>query len=91
MESRLVGLLSASNADRPHIQRITVRVHDEVASYLSNRKRKEITRMEEAGEIQVAVHAVQNVSPEYLEFTCYDYNNEVKLMPHEETRPPRRR
>src|SRR5881227_1204858 len=50
-------------AHRPHIQRINVRVHEEVANYLSNRKRKEITKLEETGEIQVTIHPSQNVSP----------------------------
>src|SRR5262249_229915 len=77
-------------AHRPHIQRINVKVHEEDANYVNNRKRKEVTRLEETGEIQVSIHGTQNVSPEFLEFTCYDNNNEVKLMPYEETKPRRR-
>src|SRR5205085_3335535 len=39
-------------AHRQHISRIQVRVQQEVANYLLNRKRKEIARLEETGNIQ---------------------------------------
>jgi ribonuclease E len=79
-------------AHREGVQRINVRVHEEVAHYLLNRKRKEVARLEETGNIQVNVNGVPGVSPELLEFTCLDSNNnEVKFMPYEETRMPRRR
>ena len=42
-------------AHREHISRIEVRVHDDVANYLLNRKRKEIAQLEEAGEKQVPI------------------------------------
>jgi ribonuclease E len=79
-------------AHREGVQRINVRVHEEVAHYLLNRKRKEVARLEEAGSIQVNVNGVPGASPELLEFTCLDNNNnEVKFLPYEETRMPRRR
>jgi ribonuclease E len=68
-----------------------VRVHDDLAAYLLNRKRKEISQLEEAGTIQVSVHGALGVSPEFLEFSCYDNtDNEVKFLPLEETKPRRR-
>ena len=81
-------------AHRQQIERIVVRVQDEVARYLLNRKRKEISKLEEAGSAEVTVHSVPEVSPEFLELTCFDSNgNEVKFTPYEEApRPqPRRR
>ena len=36
--------------NREHIHRIDIRVHDEVAQYLLNRKRKEIVALEEHGQ-----------------------------------------
>jgi ribonuclease E len=79
-------------AHREAVQRIQVRVAEDVANYLLNRKRKEITRLEEAGEIQVNVAGVTGAAPEMLDLVCYDKNNnEVKFMPYEESRPPRRR
>jgi len=78
-------------AHRPTIHRVQIRVAEEVASYLLNKKRREIARLEEAGEIQVAIAGLFGVSPETLEFTCYDNNNnEVKFLPTEEVRVRRR-
>jgi ribonuclease E len=78
-------------AHQSGVQRIQVRVADDVAHYLLNRKRREISRLEEAGEIQVNVTGVAGVSPEMLEFVCYDKNNnEVKFLPYEDSRPRRR-
>jgi ribonuclease E len=78
-------------AHRPTIHRVQIRVAEEVANYLLNKKRREIARLEEAGEIQVSIASLFGVSPETLEFTCYDNNNnEVKFLPTEEVRVRRR-
>jgi ribonuclease E len=78
-------------AHRGNIARMGVRVHDEVANYLLNRKRKEITQLEESGNMQVSVSGIPGVSPELLEFSCFDNNNnEVKIVPLIEA-PGRRR
>lgn len=80
-------------AHRNHMQRIEVRVHDEVAQYLLNRKRKEIAHLEEQSEKPILVRGVTGVSPEHLEFLCYDnHDNEVRFTAFEEPRSaPRRR
>src|SRR5262249_50382480 len=79
-------------AHRENIQRIQVSVHDEVANYLLNRKRKEITQLEESGNMQVTVSGSDGVSPELLEFVCFDNNNnEVKFLPVIEPRARRGR
>ena len=73
------------------IHRIQVRVAEDVANYLLNKKRKEISRLEETGEIQVHVTGALGVSPETLEFVCLDNNNnEVKFLNYEEVKPRRR-
>jgi ribonuclease E len=78
-------------AHRENINRIQVRVQDDVASYLLNRKRQEINRLEEGGDLQVTITSATGVSPEMLEFVCYDNNNnEVKFLPHEEARQRKR-
>jgi ribonuclease E len=78
-------------AHREHVLRIEIRVHDAVATYLLNRKRKDISNLEESGGIQVIITGATGVSPELLEFVCFDKNNnEVKCLPYEETRPRRR-
>ncbi len=78
-------------AHQKSISRIHARVHDDVANYLLNRKRKEITRLEEAGNIQVTITGAAAVSPEMLEFVCYDNNNnEVKFLPYDDNKQRRR-
>jgi ribonuclease E len=78
---------------RPQAQRIEIQVHDQVAHYLLNRKRKEIFHLEEQGGKAVAIRGAGTaVAPEHLEFVCYDNNNnELKFLPFEEPRPPARR
>ena len=45
---------------------------------------KIIAKLEEAGDIQVSILGQFGVSPETLEFLCYDNNNnEVKCLPTE--------
>jgi len=80
-------------AYREAISRVEVRVQDEVANYLLNRKRAELTRVEEATGKSILVRGVLAAAPEFLEFLCYDNNShEVKFSPFEEPqRPPQRR
>jgi ribonuclease E len=78
-------------AHREHIHRIQIKVAEDVASYLLNKKRKEITRLEETGDIQVHIAGAAGLSPESLEFVCYDNNNnEIKFLPYDDSRNRRR-
>jgi ribonuclease E len=78
---------------RDNVARITIKVADDVSHYLQNKKRKEIARLEEGGNIQVQIQGELGAPPETLEFVCYDSNNnEVRFHHHhEEQRPARRR
>ena len=79
-------------AHHPNIQRIDIKVHQDVANYLQNRKRKAINQLEESGNTAVYVQGDPVASPELLQFVCYDNNNnEVKFLPAEEPPRPRRR
>jgi len=81
-------------AHREYISRLDVRVQDEVAHYLLNRKRQDIARLEESSGKLIQVRGQANVAPEFMEFMSYDNNgNEVKFLPHDEPppRPSRRR
>jgi ribonuclease E len=79
-------------AHRDHVHHIEVRVADDVANYLLNKKRGEITRLEDAGNIHVQIRGAAGAPPETLDFTCYDNNNnEVKLFPSELPGRPSRR
>lgn len=78
-------------AHRAEIRHISVTVHDDVANYLHNKKRKEVVRLEEAGQVQVTISGKTNLAPETLVFLCYDSNNnEIRFHQVEETRPRRR-
>jgi ribonuclease E len=78
-------------AHRDNVHRIEARVHEDVANYLLNRKRKEIARLEEGGNLQVIITAAIGVSPETLEFVYYDNNNTPhKFTPYDENRLRRR-
>ena len=79
-------------AHRENVQRIEIRVTDEVANYLLNKKRREVSKLEETGNIQVQIVGSPGKPPETLEFVCYDKNNnEVKALPVEEPSPRRYR
>ena len=84
---RLVQLAAC----RESIRRVEVRVTEAVANYLHNRKRKEINQLEDTGRMQVQIVGVLGAPPETLDFFCFDNNdNEVRLFPTDERRPPRR-
>jgi ribonuclease E len=78
-------------AHRDHVHHVEIRVAEDVANYLLNKKRREIVRLEEAGNIQIQIRGSAGAPPETLEFICYDNNNnEVKLFPSELPVRPRR-
>lgn len=59
-------------SQQPHISRVTVRVNDEVASYLNNRKRKDIHQLENEGGMTVQILGSEDLYPEHLELDCRD-------------------
>jgi len=59
-------------AHSPRVNRITVRVNDEVAAYLNNKKRKEIIRIEDDAQITVQILGSEGLYPEHLELDCRD-------------------
>lgn len=59
-------------SQQPKAARVTVRVNDEVASYLNNKKRKEITDLEEEGGMDVQILGSEGLFPEHLEVDCRD-------------------
>ena len=47
-------------------------MNDDVATYLNNRKRREITRLEEEGQMAVQILGSESLYPEHLELDCRD-------------------
>jgi hypothetical protein len=49
---------------------------------LLNKKRREISQLEESGKMQVTVLGAPAAPPETLDLVCYDGNSsEIKLLP----------
>jgi len=63
-------LITCAQTDR--IARITVTVEEEVASYLNNRKRRNLTQLEDEHDLQALVLSREDVSPEYMKIECED-------------------
>jgi ribonuclease E len=65
---------------QPDAARLTVYVADDVATYLANRKRREIAHLESEANVTVVVVGQHNVSPEHLVLECQDASGrEIKL------------
>ena len=65
---RLLMLASQS----PNVSQLLVTVATEVANYINNRKRRELSRLEEEGKITVQVLGAKGVLPEHLNIQCLD-------------------
>jgi len=62
---------------REDVARLNVTVHDEVATWLNNRKRREITQFEDETHIQLHVDGKEDVSPEHLVFEAWDSGGRI--------------
>ena len=70
-------LILASQQDG--IARVTATVSDDVATYLNNKKRRELARLEDDHGIVVQIVGREGVPPEHLLMECYDGNGrEIK-------------
>jgi ribonuclease E len=64
----------------PQVARIAVTVEEEVASYLNNKKRRELVQLEQENNVEVQVISGEGLSPEYLKIDCTDANGrEVRI------------
>ncbi len=59
-----------------HIERVTVRVNDEVAAHLNNKKRRSVMEMEDVGSMSVQILGSEGLYPEHLEMDCRDASGE---------------
>ena len=73
--------LLMTHANREEVARVTVDVHERVAAFLNNRKRRDITHLEEVYEVTINIHALTAVGPEHLQFHCTnETGTEVKIL-----------
>jgi len=63
------------------VARLTVTVADEVATYLNNKKRRELSRLEDENSISVQIFALEGVSPEHLTVECHDLQGRELKIP----------
>ena len=70
-----------TTASRDGITHISVDIHERVASYLNNRKRREIGGIEEQNGISISVNARTDVDPEHLNIRCSDkVGGQIKIL-----------
>jgi ribonuclease E len=75
---RLLALAS----HREEIRRITVSVHPHVATYLGNRKRQQIAKLEAESNLAIQIAFDENAPAEFLKIECHDANgNEIRPFP----------
>ncbi|WP_206107707.1 Rne/Rng family ribonuclease [Paludisphaera rhizosphaerae] len=75
---RIIALAS----HREDVRKIQVTVGSAVATYLNNRKRKAIARIEAETGMSVMINFKEGVAAEHLQIECFDANNgEVRVMP----------
>ena len=60
---------------------VTLKVHEDVAAYLNNRKRKEINGLEESGNMTIQILGSADVYPEHLEIDCNDSAGQAVKVP----------
>jgi ribonuclease E len=80
MSIEVVRMLMLSS-QQPNVARVTVRVNDQVASYLNNKTRKEINQLEQEGGMVVQILGSESVYPEHLAIECRDKDGrELRLL-----------
>jgi ribonuclease E len=68
-------------AMRDDVARLDITVHDDVATWLNNRKRREISQFEDETHIQLHIDGKEGVSPEYLVLEASDENGRGLRFP----------
>jgi ribonuclease E len=62
------------------VAKVSIAVADDVATYLNNKKRRELSRLEDENNISVQVYGAEGVSPEHLAIECHDtQGRELKI------------
>ncbi len=59
-------------ANYEEVTRIVLDVSDTVAAHLNNKKRRDISLLEEQYQVAISINAMAGVTPEHLRFHCFD-------------------
>lgn len=66
---------------QPGVCKIQVRVNENVATYLNNRKRRELIQLEEASGVSIQILNGESQFPEFLEIDCRDKDGGLIALP----------
>ncbi|MFN0019069.1 MAG: ribonuclease E/G [Pirellulaceae bacterium] len=80
MAIEVVRLIMLSS-QQTGVRRVTVRVNQEVATYLSNKKRREIMQLEDDAQLHVQITGSDSLFPEHLEIDLRDEEGREIKMP----------
>jgi ribonuclease E len=68
-------------AQRERVSKIVVEVHDRVANYLNNRRRREINQLEDSAKVAIHITSRSDVSPNHLDCQTIDEHGLVTKIP----------
>jgi ribonuclease E len=68
-------------SQQPNVSRITITVCEEVSAYLNNRKRRELSRMEDESNLVIQILSRESVSPEHLHIVLENSQGQELRMP----------
>lgn len=80
MSIEVVRVLMLASQDSA-VALVKLQVHESVAAYLNNRKRREINELEEAGNMTVQILGSSTVYPEHLQLDCQNSDGQTVKAP----------
>ena len=76
--------LLQSALSRENVSRVVIEVHDRVANFLNNRKRRDLTKHEVDANVTITIQARNDISPEHLQIRVLDASGtEIKFLTSE--------
>jgi ribonuclease E len=67
--------------DAPNVARLTVRVHEGVAAYLNNKKRRDLIDIEESAGVNIQILGSESAFPEHCEIEARDKDGHIMALP----------
>lgn len=68
-------------SQKKEVASVTIKVNDEVAALINNKKRRDLADMEEAGNMVVQILGDKGAFPESLEMVCKDSDGREVHVP----------
>ncbi len=67
--------------DVPNVARVTVKVHESVAAYVNNKKRRELIDIEESAGVNIQILGSESAFPEHCEIEGRDKDGHIMQLP----------